>query len=526
LPSTSALILATARGDDGRAAAAAPFEESTLVCRLAEQLASLGIADVRVLTRPELAAELERAATTLPIEVSSSLTEDLRVVESLAREAGGDVVLVQGDILTQREALAGLVADPRIATGVLAGPGDGAEASRLRVRRGRVIAAASPFHFVRRPTGSFRGVLRVAAQDSEALGEAAGRLAELTDPEPPPSWARERDRKGAATDGEDVTALLLVGLVRGGTPVASAELRAFYWARPRSGAELAAAAAELPAHDEERLRLDSAVKASDGFFTTYFVSPYSKHVARWAAHHGLTPNQVTTASVIVGLLAAVAFASGERWGLVAGAVLLQIAFATDCVDGQLARYTRRFSPLGGWLDSVFDRTKEYAVYAGLAIGAERTGDPAWILAAAALTLQTVRHMIDFSYAAAHEAALGTVAQPPLEWPGDTEGHATPSAVGRDESELEAEVPDEPTATLPLRRRIPQVALRGWHGLDGLPAVTWLKKIFALPIGERFALISLTAALFDARVTFVALLAWGGVAMGYQLAGRVLRTAAR
>ena len=35
-----------------------------------------------------------------------------------------------------------------------------------------------------------------------------------------------------------------------------------------------------------------------------------------------------------------AFATGERWGLVAGAVLLQIAFTIDCVDGQLARYTR------------------------------------------------------------------------------------------------------------------------------------------------------------------------------------------
>ena len=34
--------------------------------------------------------------------------------------------------------------------------------------------------------------------------------------------------------------------------------------------------------DEDRVLLDSAVKGSDGFFTTFFVSPYSKYIARWA----------------------------------------------------------------------------------------------------------------------------------------------------------------------------------------------------------------------------------------------------
>ena len=81
-------------------------------------------------------------------------------------------------------------------------------------------------------------------------------------------------------------------------------------------------------------------------------------------------------------LAAAAFATGERWGLVAGAILLQAAFTTDCVDGQLARYTRTFSKLGAWLDSIFDRSKEYVCFAGLAIGASRAGDPVWPLACA------------------------------------------------------------------------------------------------------------------------------------------------
>src|SRR5919201_4363021 len=97
---------------------------------------------------------------------------------------------------------------------------------------------------------------------------------------------------------------------------------------------------------DERARLDAAVKANDGFFTTFFVSPYSKYLARFAARRGWTPNALTIVSFVVGLAAAAGFGFGSRAGLVAGALLLQASFVLDCVDGQLARYTRRFSNVG------------------------------------------------------------------------------------------------------------------------------------------------------------------------------------
>jgi hypothetical protein len=49
---------------------------------------------------------------------------------------------------------------------------------------------------------------------------------------------------------------------------------------------------------------------------------------------------------------------------------------------------------------------------------------------------------------------------------------------------------------------------------------------ALPIGERFALISITAALWSPHTTFVALLAWGGFAACYSVGGRIMRSVAR
>src|SRR5699024_9035713 len=80
---------------------------------------------------------------------------------------------------------------------------------------------------------------------------------------------------------------------------------------------------------EGRYRLEAAVKSSDGFFTTFFVSPYSKFLARWFARRGWTPNAVTLLSMLTGLVAAALFATGQRWGLIAGAVALQLAFTFD-----------------------------------------------------------------------------------------------------------------------------------------------------------------------------------------------------
>jgi hypothetical protein len=84
----------------------------------------------------------------------------------------------------------------------------------------------------------------------------------------------------------------------------------------------------------------------------------------------------------------------------------------------------------------------------------------------------------------------------------------------------AVAPVRPPLTL---RSLPVRVLRFWRRFDRLPALPWVKRMIAFPIGERFAAISITAALFSAEVTFVVLLAWGGFAFAYTLAGRLLRS---
>ncbi len=76
------------------------------------------------------------------------------------------------------------------------------------------------------------------------------------------------------------------------------------------------------------------------------------------------------------------------------------------------------------------------------------------------------------------------------------------------------------------QRLPRMALSVWRKLDKWPGLIWVKRMVAFPIGERFAVISITAALFTPQVTFIVLLAWGGFAAVYTLAGRFLRSVAR
>ena len=583
-----AVLVATAAGGDGGPAATLAFGDTTLAGRLLAQLADLGIREVQLLTRPEWVATLTTAAeghgTAVRVRAVDGTAGALRAVAELAGAGDGTLVVANADILTQREALAGLIADPRVPTGMLTTTVRRVYryvGLRTRTRRGRVVSAGTPYHYVHGPNGTFLGVLKIAPAQRGALAEVAGRLAELVDGDLPPGWQGELDHKASrwklalhrralralvdpeqaeessdelleeeaeehglraedvelgpgeaaeldrrlAAAASDVPSLLLCGLVRSDVQVGGTHLRKLFWTRPLTDDDVARATERMAEYDEDKALLDSAVKATDGFFTTFFVSPYSRYIARWAANRGWTPNGVTTLSVFIGFLAAAGFATGERWGMIAGAILLQLAFTFDCVDGQLARYTRTFTKLGAWLDSVFDRTKEYMVFAGLAIGASRTGDDVWLLAGAALTLQVLRHFIDFSYPQAQHQAMALVRQPPLEQVSDSpHGAPVPAAHvpegGEEPGEARVAPPPEPSK--PLKRRLRDA----WRGLDRSRRARWIKKIVGFPIGERFAAISITAALFDARVTFIVMLAWGGFAATYTLAGRVLRSIGR
>ncbi|MFT9670447.1 DUF5941 domain-containing protein [Streptomyces rhizosphaericola] len=284
----------------------------------------------------------------------------------------------------------------------------------------------------------------------------------------------------AAPEDPPLPGRIAAALEAEGTPVHRPALGSLVAAVPADAEQEAAAVAGLTSVDDEAVRLRSAVKAHDGFFTTFCISPYSRYIARWCARRGLTPNQVTTASLVTALIAAGAAATGTRGGYIAAGLLLLVSFVLDCTDGQLARYSLQYSTMGAWLDATFDRAKEYAFYAGLAIGAVRGGDDVWTLALGAMVLQACRHVVDFSFNEAnHDAVANT----------------------------------SPTAALSNK-------------LDSVGWTVWARRMIVLPIGERWAMIAVLTALTTPRIVFYALLVGCSLAACYTTAGRLLRSLTR
>lgn len=327
-------------------------------------------------------------------------------------------------------------------------------ALRLGLTDPRFAAAALPGAVSVQPEAR-RALTRAVARESSASGGLAVTTENLA------------ERLAAALDADDVA-------------VHRPELGTLVAVVPTDPQERNEARQAVSAVDGEAIRLRSAVKARDGFFTTYCISPYSRYIARWCARRGLTPNQVTTASLITALIAAGCAATGTRAGFVAAGLLLLFSFVLDCTDGQLARYSLQYSTLGAWLDATFDRAKEYAYYAGLALGAARGGDDVWALALGAMILQTCRHVVDFSFNEAnHDATANT----------------------------------SPTAALSDK-------------LDSVGWTVWVRRMIVLPIGERWAMIAVLTAFTTPRITFYALLVGCAFAAAYTTAGRVLRSLTR
>ncbi|MFG2053900.1 DUF5941 domain-containing protein [Micromonospora sp. NPDC048930] len=435
---TLAIVLAA-----GPAAGLTTDSGERLVDRLAGQWRRAGVTEVRVAADlAELAALL--AAATAPVLLSGAdLMAHTAVLKHLATSPVGPTVAL---VLTDPPA-------PGRAT--------------VREDRGQVVAVDDPAG----ATGVFGGALRVGPAELPYLIAAAERAA------------------AGAVDPASALDQLFAGLAARGSLIFAHRVRLLVAHRVGTEADLRAAEAAVAAVDEDKAELRLSVKERDDFFTTFFVSTWSPYVTKAAARLGLSPTGVTMISVAFAVAAAVLFGVGGRPALVAGGVLLYLGFVLDCVDGQLARYTRNFSAWGGWLDTMADRAKEYVVYAGLGYGATHAGFRyGWALAIAAMTLQTVRHMTDTWYGVLHDEA----ARRPR-------AAVEEAGIG---GKLNA-------ASTKVQADTGSVSY-------------WLKRTVVFPIGERWALMALAAALFGPLVALCAVLVWGTLAFAYTGALRTLR----
>ncbi len=353
----------------------------------------------------------------------------------------------------------------------------------LRTGHGRVLGVGTDRHAEPTATAAAVGLLRVSAADRAAAAKALD--------------AAAGDIRSVEPVGPDALAWIVLALVRAGIVVRAEPVEPWPWSADGSPVALAPA-------DVDRIRLTRANRADDGWYSVTVLRRLSKPLSGFAARHGWAPNAITMASLLIGLAAAGCFALGARWSLVIGAVLLQVSLVVDCSDGEVARLTGRFSALGAWLDAVTDRVKEFAAYAGLAVGAAAvSGVDLWWAAAATMILQTVRHLTDYTFDHVQRGweAAGAV-RPLLE--GSSAGPiraATPGGISGG--------PDGVADPAP-------------PGAGGSIA-TMLRRTVFLPIGERWLIISLSAALLGPAWTFAILLTAGAVSFAYAQVGRIRRT---
>jgi phosphatidylglycerophosphate synthase len=155
-------------------------------------------------------------------------------------------------------------------------------------------------------------------------------------------------------------------------------------------------------------------KPKDILWNRFVARPLAAVVIVPLARTGVTPNQITLATLPVFLAGCVLLALVPTWGaLVGGAAILELSYVLDCADGQLARLKGTSSPVGAHLDFLMDELKAFALVAAVAIRLWAPArDPRWLLEglaglvaiAAAISLTTFLRRPE--YAAATGAKVG------------------------------------------------------------------------------------------------------------------------
>ena len=127
-------------------------------------------------------------------------------------------------------------------------------------------------------------------------------------------------------------------------------------------------------------------------FWVYFVlnnlretlRPALEKMGKGFAATGLSPNFWTVVGLIVALSSAVVYGMGIEFGLIIGGILLLVSGFFDMVDGQVARITGKTSKKGEYLDSMFDKISEVAIFLGILVGGY--AEPYLVLLAITLSL--------------------------------------------------------------------------------------------------------------------------------------------
>jgi hypothetical protein len=261
------------------------------------------------------------------------------------------------------------------------------------------------------------------------------------------------------------------------------------------------------------VRVLDAGPDGDGAVARLVIDPVARDVASWAAGRQLTPAALYGISLGLGALSAVWFSEPVIRAQAMAVAALLVSFAVGRAGTQLALTGSgsRIRPAVDWLGGACGLLTELAVYAALAVSAGVVVGAAGVARAAGVP----RAAGVAGAAGAIPAGLGGIFGGALRhtlaagWAGAGPGGVWRLAVA--------------AAILLGARRLAELCYEGLGRASGTmfprSARRLAGQVITLPVGERVAVIAVTAVLFGPRLTFLALLAWGAVATGYILAGQ-------
>lgn len=136
-------------------------------------------------------------------------------------------------------------------------------------------------------------------------------------------------------------------------------------------------------------------RLSDELINTYVLRPIAGVVVAILYRSPVTPNQVTIASTIAGLIAAALYLQNDAAITAAAGMMVTVKDVLDSADGQLARAKAQYSRTGRFLDSIGDFIVDDAVFAAIGwVLFRSTGDP-WMLLLAAMGLAGITLRVSY-----------------------------------------------------------------------------------------------------------------------------------
>jgi len=244
----------------------------------------------------------------------------------------------------------------------------------------------------------------------------------------------------------------------------------------------------------------SAMKTDDGFVAAFFTAPIANQLLRRIESSAVTPNQVTLLSILTKLVASALYATAWWPALVLGAVLVQLSFVFDCLDGQLARHRGQTSGFGEWLDFMGDCLGDLVLIAGIALGcaAVTSSLTPFLWSYAAILVLFYRHfdwmllvrVLGGGYQQLHHTPTRSIDEP-------SKAQVIDAARERSKAEWGW-----------FARSLDWLAPKGT--VEDRSLVFWGKRALLLSNGERYMLISVLGMIDRPEWIFPVLVVWGGV----------------